>query len=261
MVTIAIIGNGPSELLPELSKYKKEVDIWIGADRGALTLINQEIEVAYAVGDFDSISELENERIKNTAKTYLRYPAEKDYTDIEIALLKAYELNPTKIYLFGVTGGRLDHGLVNIQLLYSIVKKSIQGIIVDKYNQVELTTPNHYEVEHHEDYPYVSFIPFSEHVKKLTLTGFYYALDQENISWGSTLCISNKLLSNKGTFYYEEGILLLIKSRDKGSTTLDRKSTRLNSSHVAISYAVFCLKKKNRSMKMGRGNGCNVVMC
>src|SRR5207253_6905674 len=30
------------------------------------------------------------------------------------------------------------------------------------------------------------------------------------------------------------------------SSLLDRKSTRLNSSHVAISYAVFCLKKKNR---------------
>src|SRR5690625_7532461 len=29
----------------------------------------------------------------------------------------------------------------------------------------------------------------------------------------------------------------------------DRKSTRLNSSHVAISYAVFCLKKKKRSNK------------
>src|SRR5690625_6879592 len=28
----------------------------------------------------------------------------------------------------------------------------------------------------------------------------------------------------------------------------DRKSTRLNSSHVAISYAVFCLKKKKRSI-------------
>src|SRR3989442_11511733 len=27
---------------------------------------------------------------------------------------------------------------------------------------------------------------------------------------------------------------------------LDRKSTRLNSSHVRISYAVFCLKKKNK---------------
>src|SRR5256885_5131972 len=29
------------------------------------------------------------------------------------------------------------------------------------------------------------------------------------------------------------------------STTADRKSTRLNSSHLVISYAVFCLKKKN----------------
>src|SRR5437899_7402179 len=31
--------------------------------------------------------------------------------------------------------------------------------------------------------------------------------------------------------------------------TLDRKSTRLNSSHLGISYAVFCLKKKNRSTR------------
>src|SRR5699024_12325862 len=31
------------------------------------------------------------------------------------------------------------------------------------------------------------------------------------------------------------------------SPKLDRKSTRLNSSHVSISYAVFCLKKKNLS--------------
>src|SRR5699024_12115313 len=30
---------------------------------------------------------------------------------------------------------------------------------------------------------------------------------------------------------------------------LDRKSTRLNSSHVSISYAVFCLKKKNNILK------------
>src|SRR5438874_9281582 len=33
-------------------------------------------------------------------------------------------------------------------------------------------------------------------------------------------------------------------SRGAEPSTLDRKSTRLNSSHVEISYAVFCLKKK-----------------
>src|SRR5207249_12334172 len=34
-------------------------------------------------------------------------------------------------------------------------------------------------------------------------------------------------------------------SKEVRPSRLDRKSTRLNSSHVSISYAVFCLKKKN----------------
>src|SRR2546430_13706887 len=44
------------------------------------------------------------------------------------------------------------------------------------------------------------------------------------------------------------GLIAAIKSsavmnRSRGETILDRKSTRLNSSHSQISYAVFCLKK------------------
>src|SRR3989442_7282976 len=35
----------------------------------------------------------------------------------------------------------------------------------------------------------------------------------------------------------------------RGGDILDRKSTRLNSSHVRISYAVFCLKKKQRPVR------------
>src|SRR5258707_10621105 len=38
--------------------------------------------------------------------------------------------------------------------------------------------------------------------------------------------------------------------RDRRAQPLDRKSTRLNSSHANISYAVFCLKKKNTSHKI-----------
>src|SRR5439155_7084629 len=42
----------------------------------------------------------------------------------------------------------------------------------------------------------------------------------------------------------------------------DRKSTRLNSSHVAISYAVFCLKKKKKKKKKKKNkkdNGSDIV--
>src|SRR5205807_2848 len=37
-------------------------------------------------------------------------------------------------------------------------------------------------------------------------------------------------------------------TRDSAWVALDRKSTRLNSSHLVISYAVFCLKKKNKKI-------------
>src|SRR5690625_5614643 len=37
---------------------------------------------------------------------------------------------------------------------------------------------------------------------------------------------------------------------ETGAHMIDRKSTRLNSSHVAISYAVFCLKKKKPEQRV-----------
>src|SRR3712207_7010324 len=59
----------------------------------------------------------------------------------------------------------------------------------------------------------------------------------------------------KGTFLYffsiyatssDLSVIKAISTSDIKSPILDRKSTRLNSSHANISYAVFCLKKKNK---------------
>src|SRR5256885_4000319 len=42
----------------------------------------------------------------------------------------------------------------------------------------------------------------------------------------------------------------------------DRKSTRLNSSHLVISYAVFCLKKKNRQKQIRNSSfGARLPTC
>src|SRR5437773_7996753 len=38
--------------------------------------------------------------------------------------------------------------------------------------------------------------------------------------------------------------------QDRQAKLRDRKSTRLNSSHITISYAVFCLKKKKKKQKI-----------
>src|SRR2546426_4488830 len=54
---------------------------------------------------------------------------------------------------------------------------------------------------------------------------------------------------------YEETLTQLLervaeKAGRHAAVELDRKSTRLNSSHLVISYAVFCLKKKKRTNQM-----------
>src|SRR6266508_4683078 len=63
--------------------------------------------------------------------------------------------------------------------------------------------------------------------------------------WSSDVC-SSDLVVLMGSGRHE--ILERVKTMETTFTgrcrLLDRKSTRLNSSHVAISYAVFCLKKK-----------------
>src|SRR5439155_13571682 len=45
----------------------------------------------------------------------------------------------------------------------------------------------------------------------------------------------------------------VVQHRCRQSSAGDRKSTRLNSSHVAISYAVFCLKKKKNKSHTAKG--------
>src|SRR5438445_11876432 len=51
------------------------------------------------------------------------------------------------------------------------------------------------------------------------------------------------------------GLHAPIALRGEGVDGLDRKSTRLNSSHANISYAVFCLKKKKRYSPASRLGG------
>src|SRR5690625_7015462 len=59
--------------------------------------------------------------------------------------------------------------------------------------------------------------------------------------------VLGKPLAFNDTGLYTDDVVgvFVMNSADKPALSLtDRKSTRLNSSHVAISYAVFCLKKK-----------------
>src|SRR2546429_4202836 len=65
----------------------------------------------------------------------------------------------------------------------------------------------------------------------------------------TTLFRSELTVSNNGLTYYEQDYINPIAQILTNFAIGDRKSTRLNSSHGYISYAVFCLKKKKTTRK------------
>src|SRR5438045_7425370 len=60
---------------------------------------------------------------------------------------------------------------------------------------------------------------------------------------------SAKRLAELDKFQFQHWALSLIGARPLSE---DRKSTRLNSSHLGISYAVFCLKKKKKNKQINK---------
>lgn len=216
MCVVAIVGSGPVDYLPDLALYEAEVDVWIGADRGALAIVERGITVDYAVGDFDSVTAEEKTIIIEAALQVNEYASEKDATDLEIALDKAYDIGAKKVYLFGITGGRLDHGLINVQLLHKIVKRGLRGIIIDRKNKLELFKPGTYTIARNDLYSYVSFVPFTEKVLGVTLTDFVYPISNYDVTWGQTRLISNELVRFEGMLSFVAGMLLVVQSQDSG---------------------------------------------
>lgn len=190
-----------------------EADVVIGADRGALFLVNHGISPDVAIGDFDSVTEAERKQIRSCSKHYQDFDAiDKDYTDTELAFHTALAWRPAQITLLGATGTRLDHTLGNIHLLRVGLDQGIQCRIIDAHNIIwltnsELTLPR-------QPYPYISLLPLSMTVTGITLKGFAYPLTDATLQIGQSLAISNQFDAEEGTVTVRDGYLLVICSRD-----------------------------------------------
>ncbi|MFP7494127.1 thiamine diphosphokinase [Terribacillus saccharophilus] len=209
-LSIGLVGGAGS--LPDLLAEKH--DIWVGADAGAKALASAGIRMKLAVGDFDSVSEEDIVLIRQYADEVIMFPPEKDETDLELAIRYAEGYGAHVVSVYGVTGGRLDHELINIQMLYRLLDTFEQAVIIDRQNDIRMNRPGTYHIEQDHTYRYVSFLSFSEQVTGLTLTGFKYPLTDASIHWGETLSISNELVAQTGTYSFASGIVIMIKSKD-----------------------------------------------
>lgn len=213
---INLVAGGPSNLIPDFHQYDGNQIIWVGIDRGVFFLLSAGIKPAMAFGDFDSVTPEEMAEIEKEVAELKRFKPEKDETDMELALNWAIAQKPESISIFGATGGRLDHLMANVQLL---IKPIIQGVdiqteIIDTNNILFIKKPGSYNLDRLDDFKYISFLPATPFVSGITLENFKYPLKDCHIPMGSTLCISNELIRDHGTFSFSEGILLVVRSRD-----------------------------------------------
>ena len=141
---------------------------------------------------------------------------EKDWTDTHLAIDFALEKKPEEIVILGGTGTRIDHVLGNLNLLMLPAQNNVQAYMVDPWNKICLLKgPAEYTISKEKAYgKYVSVIPFTPVVKKVTLEGFKYPLCNEDITMGNTRGISNEILEENAKITLESGCVLMIESND-----------------------------------------------
>lgn len=191
----------------------KPDDLLIGADSGARFLITNGLRPDIAIGDFDSVSEEDLLEIRKiSGQTIACDPIDKDYTDTEMAIRLALDLQPTEIILLGALGTRFDHSLANVHLLALSSQQQVKMTIIDDHNKISLISDQ--LIIEQQGYPNVSLLPLSLKVEGITLDGFQYPLTDAELTIGQSLGISNVLVSSTGTISIRTGLLLVIQSRD-----------------------------------------------
>ena len=127
---------------------------------------------------------------------------------------RAMAMGAGEIVILGATGGRLDHMIGNIQLLYPCLQKGIRASIIDPQNRLYLIDGETVFRRHEVWGTYISFLPLTQEVTGITLKGFKYPLENKDICIGTSLCISNELIEEEGRITFSEGVLMAVESHD-----------------------------------------------
>ncbi|MBI5619555.1 thiamine diphosphokinase [Candidatus Gottesmanbacteria bacterium] len=207
--TIAIVGGG--RLSKEFIIQISNADYVIGVDRGAYWLITNGIVPDIAIGDFDSVTKKELALIKKSVKHIELHPADKDFTDMELAVAYAVKQKPVEVVIYGGSGTRADHTLGTLHLLEHFLNAGIAARLVDEHNDVRLVSGK--QVAQKGTFRYISILPFSQSAT-VSLTGFLYEVSRLSLTRGQTRGISNEFAADVATIEVHEGIVWVIQSSD-----------------------------------------------
>ena len=204
MKRCVIVGGAEIRTYERVRSYFRPDDFFIYCDCGLRHQAGLRAEPNLIIGDFDSHAR----PVTDTETIVL--PVKKDDTDTVFAAKEALRRGFDDFLLVGVSGGRLDHTLVNVYLLVMLRQQGKRALLVDDFSEMELVGAEPVEIS--SCYPYYSLVNITGTARGITETGCKFPLDNGEIRCDYQYGTSNEVLPGQtAVVSVKEGTLLLIR--------------------------------------------------
>lgn len=202
MTTYALIGASDFNAAYFAERAARGAfDAVIAVDGGFASLEAAGCVPDLALGDFDSLGFVpEGVPVK-------LFPAEKDASDMELALEEALTCGAGTVEVYGALGGRLDHTLANLSLLASFAERGLDVAAVGERERIALLVgPGELLVEA-ADEGIVSVFSLTDASTGVVEEGLKYGLDGATLTNRTSWGLSNELVGTAARISVESGTL------------------------------------------------------
>jgi thiamine pyrophosphokinase len=207
---VVIFANGdlhnPAQALASI----RPDDFLVAADGGARHCRALGLTPAIAIGDFDSLPSDELVQLEADGVRVIRYPARKDFTDLELALQHAVALGAEEILVFGALGARWDHTLANLLISAAPGFERTCIRLLDDPQEILLLRAGETHILLGRPGDIVSLIPLGGNATGITTVGLEYPLTDGVLYFGTSRGVSNVLLGEQATVHLKTGLLLCV---------------------------------------------------
>lgn len=183
-------------------------DVLLAVDGGMRHCTSLGVTPDYIIGDLDSISQAELDELSTQAVQLVRFPARKDFTDLELALQHAVTLGCDPLVVYGALGARWDQTLANVLLLASPELVDVSIRLVDGAQEIALLRPGRLHTLAGSPGDTLSLLPLAGDAHGITTQGLEYPLHQETLYFSATRGVSNVLTGSEASITFNQGLLL-----------------------------------------------------
>lgn len=203
-----IVANAPTFAAEPFRDLLMQTELLIAADGGGNALYAAGISPHLVIGDLDSLTLPTAEAFAAAGTTFLRYPTDKDETDLELALLSAVARGATQITVLGALGGRWDQGLANVALLAMPELHGRSVRLLDAHQEAYLARGETAIPGMRGET--VSLLPLGGPARAITTRGLRYPLTHAELHFERSRGVSNQIIEPPAHVTVGEGQLLVV---------------------------------------------------